>query len=112
MGKKNKKKMKIMNAGHTKVRRGKYIRSDTGKTAKYSFKRDLKRTSKYLPAKGKPMTGDNKKILYNPDNPGQSIVLARYDEKKGRWVPVNYDGKATVARKFKKKYRNWKVGYI
>ncbi len=112
MSKKRKKEKKVMNAGHTKVRHGHYIRSDTGKTAKYSFKKDLEERSKYLPAPGKPMTGDNKKILYNPENPGQHIVLAKYSMKKGKWVPVNYGGKATEARKVKKKYKHWKVGYV
>ena len=101
-----------MNAGHTKVRKGHYIRSDTGKTARYSFKKDLEERSHYLPAPGKPMTGDNKKLLYDPRNVGHYIVLARYSKKKGKWVPVHYDGKATVAKKKNKKLRDWKVGYV
>ena len=110
--KKKDKGKKVMNAGHGKVEDGRYRRSDTGKEAHYSFKRDLKEHSKYLPAPGKPMTGDNKKILYNPENPGQHIVLAKYDREKGKWVPVNYGGKVTEARKVKKKYKHWKVGYV
>ena len=106
-----KKKRKVMNAGHSKVVRGHYVRSDTGKTARYSFKRDLKEKSKYLPAKGKPMTGDNKKLLYNPHNAGQFIVLARYDLKKGKWVKVKYGTKKEAA-KHNKKFKDWKIGYV
>lgn len=109
--KKNKKKI-VDDAGHTKVRRGHYIRSDTGKTARYSRKRDLKKKSKYYPAPGKPMTGDKEKVLYNPRNTGQIVVLARKNKKTGEWIPVNYEGKATVAKKKNKKLRGWKVGYV
>ena len=105
-----KKKKKVMNAGHTKVRKGHYIRSDTGKTAKYSFKKDLKEKSRYISAKGKPMTGDRKKVLYNPRNPGQYIVLSEYDEKTGKMVKRKY-GTKKEAVKHNKKFKKWKVGW-
>ncbi len=111
--KKNKKRKKIVdNAGHTRVVRGHYIRSDTGKTARYSIKRDLKERSKYYPAPGKPMTGDDKKVLYNPKDPSDYVILASRDRKTGKWIPKNYEGKATVAKKKDKKLRKYKVGYV
>ena len=114
-GKKDKKKHKkkiVDNAGHTRVVKGHYIRSDTGKTAHYSVLRDLKKRSRYYPATGKPMTGDDKKILYNPKDPSDYYVLARRSKKTGKWIPVNYEGKATVAKKKDKSLRKYRVGYI
>ncbi len=125
-GKKSKKSGKrTMNAGHGKVEnvvsvkvgnkwemvKGRYRRSDTKKMVTYSIARDAKRGSKYLPAKGKPFTGDNKKILYDPDT-GKYIVLARWDKNEKKWKPVQYGGKKANAVKENKKYRKYKVGYI
>ena len=109
-----KKGKKVVRSGHGKLKKGYYHRSDRPKhLAKYSVKKDLKKRASKLPSSPrKPFEGDDKKVLYNPKNPGQYIVLARYDRKKGRWVAVNYQGKATVAKKKNPRLRGWKVGYV
>ena len=111
---KRKPKIKTDNAGHGRLEHGTYHRSDTKKTATYSVRRDARRKSKNLPydpspKNGKPFTGDNKKVLYNPNGKGY-IVLARRDST-GKWKPNLFDGNATKAKKVKR-YKKWKVGYV